>query len=114
VSSDHEITTTRLINAPRERVFKAWTDPDQMVHLWGANKNKGVFVEILEPERVIFQHVSPPRFKVVVTFEDRGQQTELTWITTFDSAAECAKVRKLAVAANEQHLDRLEQELALS
>ncbi|GAA4528019.1 SRPBCC family protein [Amycolatopsis samaneae] len=26
---DHELTITRVFDAPRERVFAAWTDPDQ-------------------------------------------------------------------------------------
>ena len=29
-SADREIVTTRLIDAPRARVFKAWIDPDRM------------------------------------------------------------------------------------
>ena len=31
----HEITITRLIDAPRERVFRAWTDPQQLDQWWG-------------------------------------------------------------------------------
>jgi len=27
-TSDRELVLTRLINAPREQVFKAWTDPE--------------------------------------------------------------------------------------
>ena len=33
--AEHELVITRLINAPRERVFKAWTDPAALVHWWG-------------------------------------------------------------------------------
>jgi uncharacterized protein YndB with AHSA1/START domain len=28
--ADREIVTTRLIDAPRELVFRAWTDPDHL------------------------------------------------------------------------------------
>jgi uncharacterized protein YndB with AHSA1/START domain len=29
------INLTRIIKAPRERVFRAWTDPEQLVKWWG-------------------------------------------------------------------------------
>ena len=31
------LTITRIINAPRERVFAAWTDPDHLHRWWGAH-----------------------------------------------------------------------------
>jgi uncharacterized protein YndB with AHSA1/START domain len=34
-TADREIVISRLINAPRERVFAAWTDPRQVGHWWG-------------------------------------------------------------------------------
>ncbi len=33
--SDRELVVTRLINAPRALVFRAFTDPAQVVHWWG-------------------------------------------------------------------------------
>jgi uncharacterized protein YndB with AHSA1/START domain len=33
--SDREIVTTRVIDAPRELVFKAWTDPEHLAQWWG-------------------------------------------------------------------------------
>lgn len=36
-TSDRELVTTRLINAPRERVFAAFSDPDNMSQWWGPN-----------------------------------------------------------------------------
>jgi uncharacterized protein YndB with AHSA1/START domain len=32
----HEITLTRVYDAPRRLVWDAWTDPDQLVQWWGA------------------------------------------------------------------------------
>ena len=32
-----ELTLTREFNAPRDLVFKAWTDPDQVVKWWAPN-----------------------------------------------------------------------------
>jgi uncharacterized protein YndB with AHSA1/START domain len=34
-SAKREITITRVFDAPRELVFKAWTDPTQMAQGWG-------------------------------------------------------------------------------
>ena len=34
-TADREIVTTRLIDAPRELVFEAWTDPTHVAHWFG-------------------------------------------------------------------------------
>ena len=34
-SSERELVIMRILNAPREVVFKAWTDPKQVVRWWG-------------------------------------------------------------------------------
>ena len=35
--SDREVRTSRTINASRELVFAAWTDPEQLARWWGPN-----------------------------------------------------------------------------
>ena len=35
LSANREITLTRIIDAPRELVFKAWTNPEMMSKWWG-------------------------------------------------------------------------------
>ena len=37
MSADRELVLTRLINAPREKVYRAWTDPD-LLKQWFAPK----------------------------------------------------------------------------
>ncbi len=32
---DRALTVTRVLNAPREMVFQAWTDPKQLMQWWG-------------------------------------------------------------------------------
>lgn len=140
--SDREIVTARVFDVPRERLFKAWTDPDHLVHWWGPkgftntfqefdlrpggfwrfvmrgpngveHPNESVFVEIVEPERLVFDHLEPVHeFRVTVTFEDLGGKTRLVWRMLFTSAAECDRVKGFVVEANEQNLDRLEAQLA--
>lgn len=34
LASDHEIVIVRTFDAPREAVFNAWTDPDQVARWW--------------------------------------------------------------------------------
>ena len=75
-------------------------------------KNKSVFVEVVKPERIVFQHVSGPRFQVTATFAEEAGKTRLTFQMLFETAAECTKVKVYAVEANEQNFDRLEAQLA--
>ena len=77
------LVLTRVLDAPRELVFKAWTDPKQVGRWWGPNgftspvcevdaraggtiridmrgpdgrvyPMRGVFRELVEPERIVF------------------------------------------------------------
>lgn len=36
-TAEMEIATTRIFNAPRERVWQMWTDPEHICKWWGAN-----------------------------------------------------------------------------
>jgi uncharacterized protein YndB with AHSA1/START domain len=82
-----ELTLTRVLNAPRERVFKAWTDPKELAQWWGPKgftnpvcevglkpggalrivmrapdgseyPMKGVFREIVPPSRLVFTNIA--------------------------------------------------------
>ena len=82
-TSDRELVLTRIIDAPREKVFRAWTDPELLkqwfaplsyttpvaaldVRPGGANMivmrspegndmpNRGVYLEVVENERPVF------------------------------------------------------------
>jgi uncharacterized protein YndB with AHSA1/START domain len=114
--SGREIVVTRIFEAPRALVFKAWTNPNHLARWWGPNgftitthemdfrpggmwrfvmhgsngvdyKNEVVYVEIVEPERLIYKHVSAPKFEMTVTFDDLGVKTSLTARMLFESAA---------------------------
>ena len=139
--SDREIISTRVLAWPRERVFRAWTDPQHLARWWGPKgftntfqefdprpggrwqfvmhgpngadyPNQSVFVEIVTPERIVFDHLSGPAFQVTATFAEEADKTRLTFRMRFDTAAECDKVKGFAVGANEENFDRLEAELA--
>jgi uncharacterized protein YndB with AHSA1/START domain/predicted enzyme related to lactoylglutathione lyase len=36
-AGEEEIVITRVVDAPRARVFEAWTEPERLVHWWGPN-----------------------------------------------------------------------------
>src|SRR5487761_2387724 len=60
-------------------------------------QNRITFDEIVAPERILYRHsggegVEPVQFKQVLTFEDLGGKTRLTWHGTFPSAEERARV----------------------
>jgi uncharacterized protein YndB with AHSA1/START domain len=139
--SDREIVTTRLLDWPRERVFRTWTDPAHLARWWGPKgftntfhefdlrpgglwrfvmhgpngadyQNKSVFAEIVPPERIVFDHISGPKFRATAIFAEEADKTKLTFRQLFETAAECDKVKGFAVEANEENLDRLEAQLA--
>ena len=84
-TSDREIILTRTIDAPRDLVFKAWTDPMHIAQWWGPNgftttihsmdvrpggewrfvmhgpdgrdyDNRVIYSEIVKPERLAYTH----------------------------------------------------------
>jgi uncharacterized protein YndB with AHSA1/START domain len=104
----------RIFDAPRSLVFKAWTEPERLMRWWGPNgvttvsckmdlrpggtwhttmrsrrggeeRQQGVFREIVEPERIVFNYafVDPTGKRghetlVTVTFAEHQGKTKLT------------------------------------
>jgi uncharacterized protein YndB with AHSA1/START domain len=139
--SDRETATTRVLGARRELVFTAFSDPQRLSRWWGPKgftntfqefdmrpggawrftmhgpdggnyPNESVFVEVSRPERIVFKHVSGPAFEMTISLAEEGERTRIGWRMLFESAAECERVKRVALEANEQNLDRLEAELA--
>jgi len=142
-ASDREIVTTRIFDAPRKLVFEAWTDPKHVAQWWGPNgftntiyemdvrpggiwrfvmhgpdgvdyRNEIVFVEVVQSQRLVYDHVSGPKFRMTVTFDEQGGQTKITMRMVFDSASQRDKVAKEfgAVEGAKQTLGRLAEFLA--
>ena len=84
---EREITITRIFDAPRQLVWKAWTDPKHLAQWWGPKNFSnpvcevdarvggkwhivmrapdgqeypcgGVYHEVLEPERLVFTNIA--------------------------------------------------------
>jgi uncharacterized protein YndB with AHSA1/START domain len=153
-ASDREIFSTRVFDAPRELVFKVWSDSQHLANWWGPKgfstttslfdfkpggvwrfvmhgpdgrdyQNKITFVEIVEPQRIVYKHggdrgdqdreVEPVNFQVTVTFEPEAEErTRLNMRMVFPSAA--AKnftVEKYgAIEGQRQTLERLARYVA--
>jgi Activator of Hsp90 ATPase homolog 1-like protein len=69
--------------------------------------NESRFVEIVVPERISLDHISAPRFRLTVLFEELGDRTKLTFRQLFETSSVYDRMKKLAVPANEENLDRL-------
>ncbi len=84
---ERELIITRILDAPREPVFRAWTDPAHLARWWGPKgftnpvceadvrpggalrivmrgpdgseyPMKGVFQEVVSPERLVFTNIA--------------------------------------------------------
>jgi len=139
--TDREIVNTRVFDDSHERLFRAWTEPVELTRGWGPQgftttfhefdlrpggawrftmhgpngvdyPNHSVFREIVAPECIVFDHVSGPKFRLIAILAEEEDKTRLVFRMLFETAAECAKVKGFASAANEQNFDRLEAHLA--
>lgn len=139
---DQEIVSSRIFNAPRELVFRAWAEPDHLKNWWGPagftntfnefdfrvggkwsfvmhGPDKGnyvnecEFIKIEQPSLIAWKRHSKPLFQVVSMFEEVSEEkTKLVFKMLFNTADECRKVKAFAVDKNEENFDKLAVELA--
>lgn len=64
-------------------------------------------VAFIAKEENVIDHLSGPKYRGAVTFDDIGGKTRVTMYWTFENAEVFAKVRESIVAGNEGNLDRL-------
>lgn len=74
--------------------------------------NRSVFVEIVEPERVVLDHLSGHEFRLTGTFEDLDGRPKVTFRQRFKVKEEFEEAKPYCAEANEQNLDRLGEVLA--
>jgi len=139
--SNYEVVTTRVLNFPRQSVYKAWTDPNQLQNWWGPKGftntfhefdlraggkwrfimhgpdqkdylNESEFVEIVEPELLVFNHLSNPVFQVRTEFKElTSVSTKVTFRMIFNSQELFDALKNYVPEKNEENFDRLEVEL---
>ena len=137
-----EIVSARLFDAPRELVFRAFSDPIHLTRWWGPKGFKNTFhefdfrsggvwrfvmhgpegaeyqmtkdfVEVAPPTLIVLRHEQPSHgFRMTMSFVEEGDKTRLTWRMRFDSKEEAERVRRPVTEANEQNFDRLAAHLA--
>jgi len=122
-TADRELIIRRKLNAPVKLVWEVWTKPEHIANWWGPDgftntiskmdvvpggewdlvmhgpdgtdyKNKSIFKEIIPLKKIVYDHVSGPRFTATVLFEAQGQQTLLTWHMLFETAEEFIRTVK--------------------
>ena len=129
MSANRELMLTRLINAPREKVYRAWTDPELLkqwfaplpyttpvadldVRPGGANfivmrgpdgkdiPNRGVYLEVVPNERLVFTDA-------YVKAWEPSEKPFITVILTFEDqdgkTRYTARVRHWTVTDREAH-----------
>ncbi len=130
------VVATRIFDAPRDLVWRAFTDPDHLKQWWGPNgftntilcfdlkpggiwrltmhgpdgknyENEAVFVAIDWLSRIVFDHVSQPHFRVTMSFEDLGQKTKFTFRQEFETKEVFERIKPISTPGLEQNLDRL-------
>jgi uncharacterized protein YndB with AHSA1/START domain len=143
-TSDREISTTRVFDAPRELVWKVWTEPEHIAKWWGPRgfstttekmdvrpggewrhvmhgpdgkdyQNRITYVEVVKPERIVYDHDSFPPFRAFVTFTAVGEKTELSMRMLFETAELRDKTDKTfgAIKGQKETIDRLGEYVSL-
>jgi PhnB protein len=138
-TADREIIISRLLNAPVNLVWEVWTNPEHIMNWWGPNgftntihsmevkpggewsltmhgpdgtdfKNKSVFKEIVKHKKIVYQHVSSPKFLTTVDFESQGNKTLIKWQMLFESKEQFMQVVKTFKADQglKQNIDKLD------
>lgn len=140
-TSDCEIVTSRIVAAPREIAFAAWTEPEHLKAWWGPAgftntfhqfdlrpggkwsftmhgpekghyNNECEFIQIEAPSLIAWNRISKPIFQVLATFEEAGPgKTKIVFKQIFHSPEECNKLKPYVKDKNEENFDRLETEL---
>lgn len=114
-ATSNEIGTTRVFDAPRDLVFRMFTDPEHVARWWGPRgfsntiesmdvrpggewkfvmhgpdgrdyQNHIRYVEVTPPSRIVFDHVSGPLFQATIDFADEGEKTRVSMRMEFENA----------------------------
>ena len=137
-TADREINISRLLNAPVELVWEVWTKPEHIKNWWGPNgftntitkmevepggewdlvmhgpdgtdyKNKSVFKEIIKHKKIVYEHISGPKFLATIEFERRGNTTFINWHMLFETKEQFIQVVRIFKADEglKQNIEKL-------
>ena len=141
-TADRELRISRVLNAPIELVWEVWTDPEHLKQWWGPDgftntitkmeirkdgkwslvmhgpdgtdyKNESIFKEIIKHKKIVYDHVSGPRFLATIEFEAQGNKTRIDWHMLFETKEQFIMTVKTFKADEglKQNVNRMEQYL---
>ena len=122
-TADRELRLSRKLNAPIDLVWEVWTQPEHIANWWGPDgftntvhtmdvvpggewdlvmhgpdgtnyKNKSIFKEIILHKKLVYEHITAPKFVATVEFQEQGDQTSISWHMLFETAEEFVQVVK--------------------
>ncbi len=122
-TKDRELRLSRLLDAPVDIVWEAWSNPEHIANWWGPNgftntihtmelkpggewhlvmhgpdgtdyNNKSIFTEVVPFKKIVYEHTSAPKFVSTITFEEQGEQTLLNWHMLFETVEQFIQVVK--------------------
>lgn len=122
-TADREIRISRLLKAPIDLVWEVWTDAEHIKNWWGPTgftntiskmdlksggewelvmhgpdgtdyKNKSIFKEIIKHKKIVYEHMSSPKFLATIEFESHGNTTQLHWHMLFETREQFIQVVK--------------------
>ncbi len=136
--SDRGISISRLFDAPIELVWEVWTDPEHIKKWWGPNgftntislmdvkaggkfnltmhgpdgvdyRNESMYTEVVLHKKLVYEHMTGPKFTATIEFEARGNKTFINWSMVFSTREEFIQTVKTFKADKglEQNVDKL-------
>jgi len=105
--SERELFISRTLDAPRELVWEVWTNREHIKHWWGPDgfkntihemdvrpggvwnyimhgpdgenySNESEYKEVVKPEKIVYNHISSPKFQLTALFIEQGDKTIVT------------------------------------
>jgi len=142
-TKDRELLLTRALDAPVELVWEVWTNSEHIANWWSPNgftntiskmevipngewdlvmhgpdgtdyKNKSVFREVIKHKKLVYEHVTSPKFTATIEFEKQREKTLLKWYMLFESREQFIQVVKTFKADEglKQNVEKLDKYLA--
>ena len=139
-TAGRELRISRVLNAPIELVWEVWTNPEHLKHWWGPDgftntitkmdmrkggewnlvmhgpdgkdyANQSIIIEIVKHKKIVYDHISGPRFLATIEFEAQGNKTRIEWFMLFETKEQLIRTVK-TVKADEglkQNIVRMER-----
>jgi uncharacterized protein YndB with AHSA1/START domain len=141
-TKDRELLLTRMLNAPIELVWEVWTNAEHLAQWWGPDgftntitkmevrpegewdlvmhgpdgtdyKNKSVFKEVILHKKIVYEHISGPKFLATIEFEEQDDKTFIKWHMLFESKEQFIQTVKTFKADEglKQNVEKLDRYL---